>query len=361
MSFIKQFGALMLASRMRVIIDLMSQDVSRMYHDEDLAFEPRWYVFIALLMQHPALSICEMADQLGCSHAAINQLAKELSKNGFVASAQCRSDKRRRRLTLTDKGRGMYYELQPLVNDIAAAAEGLLEATGTDVLGTLDRLEAELRTRSLYDRYTARKKARQQQAVTLLTADQFDATHLQQFQTLNETWLKHLYSLEAVDRHRLADPIATMVTPDPLGDGCGSQIWLAMVAPDDHQPASEVVGTLAMVPHCCDGMPVYEITYFVVKTGYRNQQIGSTLLRNALQEAHARSPEANVVVSLTPQLTAAQQMLRPYGFSPVPPDSPLMALSPYERFNRMMALKSEGSYAYAHAHAQPVAKPATKS
>ena len=78
MNYIQRLGALAIASRLRGLTDLLVRDMTKIYREQNIKFEPRWFAFLHLLNSTNKLSITEIATELNQSHPAVNQVANSL-------------------------------------------------------------------------------------------------------------------------------------------------------------------------------------------------------------------------------------------------------------------------------------------
>ncbi len=63
------------------------------------------YFLNGITMFAEAPTMQDMADLMGCSHQNINKLAARLLKDGYITSVQDKNDRRKQRLSLTDKAK----------------------------------------------------------------------------------------------------------------------------------------------------------------------------------------------------------------------------------------------------------------
>src|SRR5689334_4252408 len=144
MDLIRELGPLALASRLRRISDRIMADGGRIYASQGIRFEPRWFPMFYLLQDRPPMPLTEIARALGLTHPAVNQIAADLVEEGFLTSISEKTDKRKRLLSLTAKGKALLPGLRPIWSDIEEATGELLRSTGHDVLGVLGLLEQKL-------------------------------------------------------------------------------------------------------------------------------------------------------------------------------------------------------------------------
>lgn len=142
-------------SRFRRLIERMDREVLAVYRMAGQRFEPRWYgVFIALRDAGP-LTVGELSQRLGISHAAVSQVRTALEAEGLISGGGDPWDGRRHVLSLTSRGRETASRLAPLWSALAAAVGGILAEHAPNLPADLDALERALDARGLSARVGA--------------------------------------------------------------------------------------------------------------------------------------------------------------------------------------------------------------
>ncbi len=149
---IRQLGALALASRLRRLGERLQRDASRIYREQRLEFEARWFPVAYLLSREPPMSVTAVADALGMTHPAVNQIATQMVRRGLLISRKDKDDERRRLLSLAPKGRQVVGELQPLWDAVEECTRRLIREAGGDLLSGIAAIEKSLDRREMYDR-----------------------------------------------------------------------------------------------------------------------------------------------------------------------------------------------------------------
>jgi DNA-binding MarR family transcriptional regulator len=152
MDVLKQLGELAFASRLKRLSERLMNGVTRLYREHDVEFEARWFPLLYTLSRCSSMSVTGLARSLGLTHAAINQLATEMTAADLLISSKDPSDERRRMLSLSDKGHRTAKLLQPLWDDIRLATRQLIEGSGCDMLSALDKCEPLLDQADIHER-----------------------------------------------------------------------------------------------------------------------------------------------------------------------------------------------------------------
>jgi len=156
MDYIRQLGALSLASRIRRLVDTMTRDGTRVYRDLGIDFEVRWFAVFHLLSEAESMAVMEIAEQLGQAHPTVIQMADEMTRRGLVKSQRDRADGRRRLLALTARGRKLAGTLRPVWSAFDEAGAEIVTENGNDFLRSLETLETAIERMSAYERIMAR-------------------------------------------------------------------------------------------------------------------------------------------------------------------------------------------------------------
>ncbi len=153
MDLMKDLGALAFGSRLKRLSDKIMRQASGVYQSYGLDFEPKWFPLFYLLSQHSEMGIMEIADNLGITHPAVIQLAKELEKKRWISSGKSKSDARKRILTLTQKGKKLLPQLQDIWSKIRQVNEALIQNQPHNLLLAIDAMELALQEKEYLIRF----------------------------------------------------------------------------------------------------------------------------------------------------------------------------------------------------------------
>jgi|CXWL01.1.fsa_nt_gi DNA-binding MarR family transcriptional regulator len=151
----KSQGGAAIGARLRRLSERLDRDADRIYADLDIVFEQRWYGVLNQLTLLGPLSVGDLAEALGITHAAVSQTRAALAAQGLVLSSDDPNDARRRVLSLSAAGRRLVTRLTPIWNALNEAARELDREAGR-VVDALERLERALDRASLPDRVRAK-------------------------------------------------------------------------------------------------------------------------------------------------------------------------------------------------------------
>lgn len=151
-SIINELGALAIGSRMRRLYDALSRDAARIYQDNELQFEIKYFTLFYLISKRKKIGIMDIAEELSLTHPAIIHLAKELEKKGYIESVSAPADSRKRMLQLSAKGKKSLPAFEKVWEKINALNEQLF-AQQHQLLQTLEAIEKTLEETSYYKRF----------------------------------------------------------------------------------------------------------------------------------------------------------------------------------------------------------------
>lgn len=300
MDLINELKELVLATRLKRLSERFTQDVSLVYKEQHLDFEPRWFpVFYVLLEQSPS-SIMDIAKAIGVTHPAINQIANEMIRDGLVIALKDETDKRKRLLSLTDKAYALVPNLKQVWKDIGQAVSDVVASSEYDVLAVLASLEALLDEKSFYARIN---QAMQQRLSDGIQVIEYQPAYREAFKALNLAWIQKYFVVEAADERVLSNPETEILAP-------GGHIFLA-------QSGDQIVGTAALIK--VDDTH-FELAKMAVSQSCQGQGIGKKLLEHAIQWAKARQLQ-QLTLETNSSLAPALHLYRKVGFVRIPFDA----------------------------------------
>ncbi len=317
---IQQLGALAFASRLKRLGERLQQDVSRVYKEQAVEFEARWFPVAFILMRHSRLTVTDIADALALTHPAVSQTVALMKSEGLIESAKDETDERRSLLSLTDKGKRTLACLKPIWNAIEQSTSELLEEGGADLLSGLGEIERKLGARDMYTRVTYRLDRNKAAEIEILD---YQPQYREYFGSINREWLEAHFEVEPHDAAVLDDPKGTILK-------MGGEIVFARVR-------GQIVGTAALLQGL-NGH--YEIAKMGVTESARGQGIGRKLVQHLIDRARQRGAK-EVVLATSPILKPAIALYHSLGFREYEPNAAWRAQ--YKRHSIFMRLDLKSS------------------
>jgi DNA-binding MarR family transcriptional regulator/GNAT superfamily N-acetyltransferase len=309
--YLKKLGSLSVGSHMRRISESLSQDVADIYKQHNFEFEPKWFLVFRLLSEQSPITATEIADQLGVTHSAVNQIAQELIEHGYANSSQDKQDKRRQLLVFSNKGENLAEKLEPVWIKIQAAVDDLLQESGGQFLSSMYSLEACHSKRSLTKRVS--EMSYNHEPVQIV---RYEPGYRKHFADLNIEWLNKYFTVNKDDEKLLYNPDLVLAT--------GGEVFFALCG-------KEVVGTVALIRQSADS---YELAKMGVSSKYQGLGIGKKLINACINEARRRAAKVLTLEAVS-ILKASVHLYTKAGFVKYKPDKP----SQFERVDTYMRLK----------------------
>lgn len=151
-NLIEELGSLALATRLKNLSERLAKDVGKIYKEQSIDFEPRWFAVIYALKDNNELAVTEMSVMLKQTHPAVNQVANILVEKGLIEESKDDKDQRKRLLRLSKKGKKLVSKMEGLWAEIRKANDELLNTSGSDFLSAIKALEEALDEKNMYDR-----------------------------------------------------------------------------------------------------------------------------------------------------------------------------------------------------------------
>ena len=152
-NIINALGELAIGARLRRLNDIFSKDVTRIYQENGLDFETRYFILFYLISRRDGIGIMEIADELSLSHPAIIHLAKELEVKGYIDSVKAPGDARKRLLRLSRKGKKTLPAFEKVWKKIERLNRQLMKNQQYHLLNALAEMEKLLEEQSYYKRF----------------------------------------------------------------------------------------------------------------------------------------------------------------------------------------------------------------
>jgi len=313
MANLNDYGALMLASRMRKLSEQMYNGVDHSYKVAGIDFPSRCSALLLLLRDNGPTSITTLAAQIGQTHPAVIQLSRKLLEAGVVTEQSDPADTRRRLLALSDHGRALMATMTPLWDDILAAVDVALDGHTAALMATLGRLETRLQETPFADLIAGRRRQRELAAVEIID---FAPQHAADFHRLNIEWLERFFYVEELDNAVLSDPQTHILAG-------GGAIFLARLH-------GEIVGACALIEA---GAGRVELSKMAVTPRCQGLGVGRRLIERAIAAFQAGAGTLLYLESNS-KLEPAVRLYERSGFVHTP--KPATAEAHYQRANVYM-------------------------
>ena len=151
MNVINESGILGISTRLQRLSEQLRRDGFQIYKANGIDFEPKWFPVIYTLHFKPVLSVVELAAEIGYTHPSTISLLKELEKEKLIRSKKDKQDERKRLILLTEKGKKLLQQMQPVWQTMVHALTELTN-TSNNIMKAIEEVEAQLNDKSFMDR-----------------------------------------------------------------------------------------------------------------------------------------------------------------------------------------------------------------
>lgn len=199
---LSQLGYLAIATRFRRIMEKLYVDGDKIYKRSGFNFKASWFsVYYVLAKAREPLSVMEVANQIDFSHITVKNIVKELENASLVKVEINAHDRRSKKISLSDQGRSMLSELEPLWLTFSNALKVAFTAGHPDFINILNRIDGEIEKISLEDRVL-------HISVENISVLDYSPSLRHHFYELAGNWLLDLLdgSLEDEDQYVLKNP-----------------------------------------------------------------------------------------------------------------------------------------------------------
>ncbi len=312
MNFYEQLGKKMLGSRLRQISEMMTTEATKMHALYGTDFQPRWAPVYIVLSENDALSVTEISQIIGQTHASISQIVKEMKQKNYVSDAKCVDDGRKNRISLTEAGLAIQPQIQEVLMDCDAAVGQIFSGMTYDLWKALSEFEYSLEQKSLFDRVAEQRKMRESAAVEIID---YTPEYADDFRRLNHEWITKYFKLEAADNLVLDNPQGYILDK-------GGRIFIAKYK-------DETVGVVALLKMKDGG---FELGKMAVSPAAQGKSIGYLLGKHAIKKAK-KMKATRIFLESNTILKPAINLYNKLGFQKI-----IGGQSPYERANIQMEL-----------------------
>lgn len=309
MDTIKSLGELSLGSRLKRLSEQCMKVIKQAYAQYQINFDPYLFPAFHKIAQSTSTTNTELIEALQTSQPAVTQTINKLFQKELINLTPHPVDKRKKMISLSDKGIIFYRNVQPLWRAMDNAVKQFTRHPANSLLEHIDCFEEALQTGAFYD---AIIKAMDQKGE--ITVINYESRFGKVFHDLNIEWLETFFYVEPFDREVLSNPDQYILDP-------GGYIFFAV-------ENDEALGTVALMKA---GEGNYELTKMAVRTDQRGRKIGQILMQYCIDFARKNNFRKLFLYSNT-KLENAIYIYRKFGFIEIEKE----ADSPYERSNIKM-------------------------
>lgn len=311
MDTIKSLGELSMGSRLKRLSDMCMKNIQIAYNKHHIDFDPYLFPAFHNIANLGSTTNAELFESLKTSQPAVTQTINKLLKKGLIESATDVTDKRKKTIVLSEKGKEFHRKARPVWRGMERAVKKFTQHPANSLIEHLNNFEVVLQSGEFLKTVNEYIDVEMQIKIT-----EYQEAFKQDFYDLNTEWLETFFYVEDFDREVLSKPHKYILEP-------GGHIFFAA-------EGNRALGTVALMKA---GENKYELTKMAVHTDARGRKIGQQLMQHCLDFAKEHNYELFLYSNTL--LENAIHIYRKYGFVeiPVEPDCP------YVRSNIKMELR----------------------
>ncbi|MFD2725914.1 bifunctional helix-turn-helix transcriptional regulator/GNAT family N-acetyltransferase [Hyunsoonleella rubra] len=299
MDALQGFGELGLGSRLKRISEHLMKEGQLIYDHFEIDFDPYLFPVFKLISQKDGITNTEIFNAVGLTQPAVTQSIHKLTKKGLIELIDDDSDKRRKIIHLSPKGKTLLKQLQPIWKSIDSVIKSFGMETSSSLISHLNSFEHKLKTHS-FSKSVIKSLGNRHHSIQISTFQNSEAEKTA-FYDLNEEWLRTFFYVEPFDEEVLSNPDKYIIDK-------GGHIFFTKLN-------GEIVGTVALMP--LPKQNTFELTKMAVSPKHRGQKIGQQLMQYCLDFAKNLGLP-NLILYSSRKLENAIYIYRKYGFVEIP-------------------------------------------
>ena len=312
MDSLRGFGELGLGSRLKRLSETMMKEIQLAYNHFDIDFDPYLFPIIKIIDNKNGVTNTEIKDALNLSQPAITQSINKLSKKELVLLTDDVLDKRKKIISLSNKGEELVHKMKPLWQTMDVVVKEYTQHSSKSLIEHINKLEDKLQQKPLSETIIEKAKMNVTNTLEIIS---FKDEYQNYFYDLNIEWLETYFYVEPYDEEVLSKSKEYIINK-------GGHIFFAKLD-------GEIVGTVALMP--TNEVGVFELTKMAVSPKHRGHKIGQQLMQYCIDFAKEHKLSKLILYSNT-KLENAIYIYRKYGFIEVP----MEPNGPYNRGNIKM-------------------------
>ena len=314
MDALRGYGELGLGSRLKRVSEYMMKETQLVYNHFNIDFDPYLFPIFKIIANKKGVTNSEIQNSLQFTQPAITQAINKLNDKGLIICELDELDKRKKIISLSDKGNHTLQKLKPIWKSIDKVIKEYTLESSSSLIEHLNILENKLNTKSFNKTIINNIEMNATQELEIIS---FEKQYAKDFYELNVEWLKTFFYVEPYDEEVLSNPEKYIINK-------GGHVFFSKLN-------NQIVGTVALMPIGNDGL--FELTKMAVSPKHRGHKIGQQLMQHCIDFAKSIGLP-NLILYSNTTLENAIYIYRKYGFI----EKPLEPDTPYKRSNIKMEL-----------------------
>ncbi len=315
MDHLKGIGEIGIGSRLKRLSDYMMKETQIVYDTFNVDFDPYLFPTLQIIKHKKEVTNTEINQRLKTSQPATTQAINKLEKKGLIILKTHANDKRKKIISLSEKGKDFIHNVTPLWKSMEFTIKKYTRITSDSLIGHINILEEKFNKQAFSNAIIEHFKMNN---TTQLEIVNFNNEYAKNFYALNIEWLETYFYVEPYDEEVLSKPQKYIIDK-------GGHIFFAKLN-------NEIVGTVALMP--LDKNGTFELTKMAVSPEHRGHKIGQQLITKCI-DFSKENDFKNLLLYSNTLLENAIYIYRKYGFVEVL----LEENSPYKRSDIKMIYK----------------------
>lgn len=309
MDKLHQFQELALGSRLKRLSDSFMKDAKKIYKRLYIDFEPSLMPVFKTINEEKEITISEIATLIDISQPAVTQFINKLQKRSLIKVIPDKKDMRKKKITLSNKGKSTIEKLNPIWLIIEQQVKEITSTKPALFLEQLRSIEKNQKENPVYNRVMNHL----QHSVEIVP---YKDEYAKYFYELNADWLKKYFYVEPYDEKVLSNPKKYVLEP-------GGFIFFAKFN-------NEIVGVVSFIKQ----KDFFELSKMAVSPKYQGLKIGQKLMDFCIEFARNKQWQSITLYSHR-TLVSAINLYKKVGFKEID----LEENSHYERSDIKMLLE----------------------
>ncbi len=316
MDALRGYGELGLGSRLKRVSEYMMKETQLVYNHFNVDFDPYLFPIFKIIVNKKGVTNSEIQNALQFTQPAITQAINKLNDKGLIIYELDKLDKRKKIISISDKGHHTLERLKPIWESIGKVIKEYTLESSSSLIEHLNILENKLNAKSFSMTIINNIKMNTTKNLEIIS---FEKQYAKDFYEINIEWLKTFFYVEPYDDEVLSKPEQYIINK-------GGHIFFAKLS-------DQIVGTVALMPIRNHGD--FELTKMAVSPKHRGHKIGQQLMQHCIDFAK-KNVIPKLIIYSNKKLENAIYIYRKYGFIEIPVEENC----PYIRCNIKMELVS---------------------
>ncbi len=295
MNIYNDAGELFFGTRLKRLSERFLFNMTRIYKTLDIPFEPAWFPIFFILYKYGPKSVTEIAEILDITHSAVSQQATVLENKELVHFVPSETDRRKRSLNFTEKGEALLQQILPVWRSVQCNMQRLLSANpnSANILSGLSEIEETSADKDIFARVLRDLRERH---FTIMDIIPYSRQYEKEYKSLILDWFIDNEDTDFQSSNFLNMPLSVMEKKEG---------WITLAKPEQ-----KIAGTIVTKYKTSTAA---EILFLVVKTDWRQRQIGRILVMDTVKKLRQQG-FTSVTACFDRKHIAALKVLRTCGF-----------------------------------------------